>query len=250
MYINGLIEELSSAGVGCSVDGCFVNNISYADDMVLLSPSVNGLRILLDICDRYAVAHGLQYNVKKSEVLLFKSGTKTYPIPPIMLSGSPLQTVTKFKYLGHWVTDTLRDDADIERERRALSVRCNMLSRRFARCSTQVKITLFKTYCQTLYTCNLWSDYTKKAYSALRVQYNNAFRGMLGLPWRCSASGMFAAWRTDGFHAVMRKRVASLCERVRGSTNTLLKVIAERVDSPILTHWMSLHQSNCSYTFY
>ncbi|XP_063626448.1 uncharacterized protein LOC134798051 [Cydia splendana] len=170
MYINSLIEELSSADVGCSVDGCFVNNISYADYMVLLSPSVNGLRILLDICERYAVAHGLKYNVKK-----------------------------------------------------------------------KVKITLFKTYCQTLYTCNLWSHYSKKAYSALRVQYNNAFR----------ASGMFAAWRTDSFQAVMRKRVASLGERVRGSANTLLKVIAERMDSPIFAHWMSLHVNcNYNYTFY
>ncbi|KAL0867445.1 hypothetical protein ABMA27_008232 [Loxostege sticticalis] len=251
IYLNGLIEELSSAGVGCSVDGHFVNNISYADDMVLLSPSVSALKTLLSICERYAVAHGLRYNVKKSEILIFKSGSKTYSLPPIALDGSPLQVVKKCKYLGHWVTEDLKDDTDMERERRALSVRGNMLSRRFARCSLEVKITLFKTYCQTLYTCNLWSNYTKKAFSALRIQYNNAFRGMLGLPWRCSASGMFATWHTDGFHAVLRKRVASLWDRVRGSTNTLLRVFAERIDSPILAHWSSIHvRSNPSFKFY
>lgn len=209
------------------------------------------LKVLLGICERYSVAHGLKYNVKKSEILVFKSGTKTYSIPPINLDGSPLQTVTKFKYLGHWVTDTLKDNEDLERERRALSVRGNMLSRRFARCSREVKITLFKTYCQNLYTCNLWSNYTQKTFSALRVQYNNAFRGLLGLPWRCSASAMFAEWSTDGFHAVLRKRVASLWDRVRGSTNTLLRVIAERVDSPLITHWMTMHvRSNEHYVFH
>lgn len=241
VYVNGLIEELSSAGVGCSVDGCCVNNISYADDMVLLSPSIDALKILISICERFAVTHGLKYNVKKSEVLIFKSGTKTYPIPPITLGGSPLKQVTSFKYLGHWVTDTLKDDDDLERERRALSVRGNMLSRRFARCTREVKITLFKAYCQTLYTCGLWSNYTKRTFSALRVQYNNAFRGLLGLPWRCSASGMFADSSTDGFTAVLRKRVASLWARVRGSPNTLLKVVAERTDSPVIRHWMSMH---------
>ncbi|KAL0852127.1 hypothetical protein ABMA28_000364 [Loxostege sticticalis] len=247
IYVNGLIGELSGAGVGCSIDGCFVNNISYADDMVLLSPSVNALKTLIAICERYAVAHGLRYNVKKSEILVFKSGTKTYSVPPLTLSGTPLQTVKKFKYLGHWVTEDLKDDLDLERERRALSVRGNMLSRRFARCSREVKLTLFKTYCQTLYTCSLWSNYTKKAFSALRVQYNNALRGLLGLPWRCSASGMFAACRCDGFGAVLRKRVASLWGRVRGSTNSLLKVIADRPDSLIHAHWMSVHVRTNKY---
>ncbi|KAL0895108.1 hypothetical protein ABMA27_013565 [Loxostege sticticalis] len=216
IYVNGLIGELSGAGVGCSIDGCFVNNISYADDMVLLSPSVNALKTLIAICERYAVAHGLRYNVKKSEILVFKSGTKTYSVPPLTLSGTPLQTVKKFKYLGHWVTEDLKDDLDLERERRALSVRGNMLSRRFA-------------------------------FSALRVQYNNALRGLLGLPWRCSASGMFAACRCDGFGAVLRKRVASLWGRVRGSTNSLLKVIADRPDSLIHAHWMSVHVRTNKY---
>jgi hypothetical protein len=244
LYVNGLIEELSSAGVGCSVDGCFINNISYADDMVLLGPSVSSLRTLLSICEKYALTHGLRYNVSKSEVVVFKSGSKTYQIPPITLNGAVLQQVPKFKYLGHWVTENLSDDMDIDRERRALSVRGNMLSRRFVRCSREVKVTLFKSYCQTLYTCNLWCNYTKKAYNALRVQYNNSFRGLLGLHWRCSASGMFAEHSTDSFQAVLRKRVASLWSRVRCSNNTLLRVVSERVDSPILKSWASLHVQN------
>ncbi|XP_063367137.1 uncharacterized protein LOC134655628 [Cydia amplana] len=218
--------------------------------MVLLSPSVSALKMLLAICERFSVAHGLKYNVTKSELLVFKSGTKTYTIPPITLSRSPLQTVQEFKYLSHWVTDTLKDDVDLERERRALSIRGNMLARRFARCSHEVKIALFKTYCQMMYTCSLWSNYTEKAFSALRVQYNNAFRGLLGLPWRCSASGMFAENGIDGFQAVLRKRVASLWVRTRGSTNTLLRVIARRMDSPIISHWMGMHvQSNKNFKF-
>ncbi|XP_061723608.1 uncharacterized protein LOC133529812 [Cydia pomonella] len=115
LYINDLLEELSSSGVGCSIDGKFVNNISYADDMVLLCPSVRALQMLVDICERYAAAHGLRYNVKKSEILVFKAGTKKLgAVPPVKLLGIPLNKVTKFKYLGHWVTETLSDDTDIE----------------------------------------------------------------------------------------------------------------------------------------
>ncbi|XP_026727711.1 uncharacterized protein LOC113493881 [Trichoplusia ni] len=242
LYINQLIVELSNTKVGCHIDGICINNISYADDMVLLSPSIGALRRLLAICESYALKHGLKYNGMKSEFMVFKAGNVTYSdVPDVLLSGSPLRRVNKFKYLGHWVTEDLKDNCDIDRERRSLAVRCNMLARRFARCTKPVKITLFKAYCQSFYTCSLWANYTQRAYSDLRVQYNNALRVLLGLPWRCSASGMFAETGVDGFTAIMRKRCASLMARMGASANTILSVFAERWDSPMLKRWVHLH---------
>ncbi|XP_068621204.1 uncharacterized protein [Battus philenor] len=210
--------------------------------MVLLSPSVAALRRLMAICEGYARSHGLSYNVNKTELLVFQTKNhKVTQVPPIKLNGEPLKRVSSFKYLGHVVTEDLKDDKDIERERRAMAVRCNMLARRFARCSTEVKITLFKAYCQTLYTCNLWVSYTQRTFSALRVQYNNGLRMLLGLPRHCSASEMFALTRTDGFHTVLRKRTASLLHRVRGSTNDILRQISDKPDCPILRHWLRVH---------
>jgi hypothetical protein len=159
LYINRLINELSNTGIGCHIDGVCVNNISYADDMVLLCPSIGALRKLLKICESYAVAHGLKYNAKKSEIMIFRPDSKRYTFAPnFYLCGAALNQVEQFKYLGHWVTGDLRDNVDIERERRALSVRCNMLARRFKRCARTVKVMLFKSYCQSFYTCSLWTS--------------------------------------------------------------------------------------------
>lgn len=160
---------------------------------------------------------------------------------PVTLCGVPLKRVDKFKYLGHWVTETMSDVDDIERERRALCVRCNMLARRFARSGIEVKLTLFKAYCQTFYTCGLWTNFTQRAYSALRVQYNNAFRVMFGLPRHCSASTMFAEAQTDCFFAIMRKRCASLLSRSLSSSNSILSVLAQRWDAPLLQRCVQLH---------
>ncbi|XP_073964319.1 uncharacterized protein isoform X2 [Choristoneura fumiferana] len=224
------------------VDGVCINNISYADDMVLLSPSIDALKSIAYNVQRYAVAHGLKYNVSKSELMVFKAGTKTYSVPPILLSGTSLKTVTKFKYLGHWVTDNLSDNEDIEGERRALAVRCNMLARRFARCARDVKITLFKAFCVSFYSCALWdvlhAEGVQRAPCA--IQYN-AFRVLMGLPRWCSASGMFADARTNGFAAIMRKRCASLQARLRASPNRIMNVFANRWDGPMMAQWISLH---------
>nr|XP_053612331.1 uncharacterized protein LOC128676311 [Plodia interpunctella] len=235
LYIDALIDELSSKRVGCSVGGVSINNISYADDMVLLGPSVKAIRELLKVCEAYAESHGLTYNVKKCEYMVFEvRGKHREDGPDLLLNGFKIKKVSSFKYLGHVIADDLKDNLDIERERRALAVRSNMLARRFARCTDQVKITLFKSYCQSLYTGNLWVNYTKKTLDILRVQYNNAFRMLLGLPRYCSASEMFAQARTDGFHAIIRKKTASLLRRVRDSPNGILRTVAENNYSPIL----------------
>ncbi|XP_022827117.1 uncharacterized protein LOC111356862 [Spodoptera litura] len=242
LYVNALIEELSRTHVGCHVGGVCINNISYADDMVLLSASVCGLSRMIGICQQYAEKHGLVYNTKKSECMVFRA-KKRCPaqIPKIILNGHPLKRVDTFKYLGHILTSDLEDDADIERERRALSVRANMIARRFARCSENVKITLFRAFCTSFYTGALWLSYTQKQYSALRVQYNNAFRMLLGLPRFCSASGMFASARVDCFNTIMRKRCTSLVNRVRGSRNSILSAFAERFDCQYMNHCCMVH---------
>ncbi|KOB65422.1 putative endonuclease-reverse transcriptase, partial [Operophtera brumata] len=91
-----------------------------------------------------------------------------------------------FKYLGNF----LSDDVNVERERRALA--SPLLARRFSRYTDQVKVTLSKAYGQSYYKGSLWVRHTKISLGALRIQYNNIFRMMMGLPRFCSASEMFA----------------------------------------------------------
>ena len=62
---------------------------------------------------------------------------------PLCINNAPLERVEHFKYLSHIVIADLKDDAQIERERRALSIRGNMKARKFVRCSSEV---LFRVY--------------------------------------------------------------------------------------------------------
>lgn len=209
--------------------------------MVLLGPTAGSIREMLRTCEEYAVKHGLMYNVRKSEYLIF--GAPGKPIcykPTISLNGVPLKRVTQFKYLGHYVTDDLKDQVDMDRERRTLAARCNMLAHRFARCSVEAKITLFKAYCQNFYTGALWVNYTRKALDVLRVQYNNGFRVLLGLPRFCSASTMFAEAHTNDFYAIMRNKTASLLSRLRSSSNSILKTLSDLNDSRMLSHFIKV----------
>ncbi|CAH2211460.1 jg2718 [Pararge aegeria aegeria] len=154
-------------------------------------------------------------------MVVFRAGKGPERIPPVLLDGTPVQVVEQFKYLGHMLSGSLSDDLDIERERRSLAIRCNMLARRFARCSEDVKITLFKAYCLSFYTSQLWISYTKRFFNTLRIQYD-ALRVLLKKARYCSASGMFA---DAGVH------------------NKLLRVVAQASpDSVFIKHWRKVHQ--------
>ena len=49
------------------------NHLSYADDLILFSPSAKGLQKLLDICFNYGCDYDIQYNAAKSQVMYFES---------------------------------------------------------------------------------------------------------------------------------------------------------------------------------
>ena len=61
-----LSVQLNQTGVRCSVNGTLINHISYADDMVLIAPSISAMRKLLAVCENYAEEHNMLYNTTKS----------------------------------------------------------------------------------------------------------------------------------------------------------------------------------------
>ena len=93
----------------------------YADDLVLISPSSAGLSQLLHECEKFGNRHDVKYNAKKSAVMIYRSMTlKGCTIPNFKLNGMILHVVDSYKYLGHYITDYLSDDDDVNRQRRTL----------------------------------------------------------------------------------------------------------------------------------
>ena len=87
-------------------------------------------------------------------------------IPNFKLNGMIFHVVASYKYLGHYITDDLSDDDDINRQRRTLFVQGNIrhILRKFNMCSLGVKLTLFRTYCSPMYTAEHWWNYQKIIY--------------------------------------------------------------------------------------
>ena len=62
------------------------------------------------------------------------------------------------------ITEDLSDDADFNRQRRALFVQGNIILRKFYMCSIDVTFTLFRTYCSPMYPVLSWWNYKNYYY--------------------------------------------------------------------------------------
>ena len=88
VYLDGLLCELRDSGVGCHVGDVFVGVGAFADDLVLLAPSHDGLQQLLNITDDYARRYNLTFSVDDNPA-------------PLSLCGCLLLWVDRADHLGH-----------------------------------------------------------------------------------------------------------------------------------------------------
>ena len=71
VYTDDLNHHLQATGVGFYVGGALVNSLSYADNKVLLAPTVTALQMLLEVCRTYAGPHDIVYNTTKTVSMLW-----------------------------------------------------------------------------------------------------------------------------------------------------------------------------------
>ena len=99
VLVDPCITHVKDTNVGCTMGGHFMRMIMYADDILLLSPTVQGLQIMLDKCSDIFGNIKLQFNAKKS-VCVAVGAASGYQISDMRLQNCNLAWSKMFKYLG------------------------------------------------------------------------------------------------------------------------------------------------------
>jgi len=69
LYLDNLLADLSSVGIGCHYIGMFVGAQAYADDLTLLAPSPSALHLMLL---QFGKDHGIRFNPNKTQLICFR----------------------------------------------------------------------------------------------------------------------------------------------------------------------------------
>ncbi len=76
MHMYGLLNKLCESNVGCHIGGVFTGVLTCAfgdaHDCKLLTPIVHTLRILANICEKYAFKYDITFNGKKRQLIIYK----------------------------------------------------------------------------------------------------------------------------------------------------------------------------------
>ena len=152
-YVDGMLQKLRDSQIGCNVGNMYMGCMSYADDLVLLAPTISSLNHMIKICETYAVEHNIQFNGTKSKLAVFSNDRDQF-MPTIYVSGEQVEIVNSLKYLGHTLhTDIL--NPHVEYVRRDFLLKVNSFLGDFPDIASFVKYDLFNKYCMCLYGSNI-----------------------------------------------------------------------------------------------
>ena len=75
-----------------------MGSFTYADDIVLLSPSVSSLRLQLEMCENFSQDCNIKFNAQKSKLIIYGDS----PVS-IEFQGRVIPTCTSEKHAGNLV---------------------------------------------------------------------------------------------------------------------------------------------------
>jgi len=108
------------------VCGIFLGCLLYADDIILLSPSVEGLQRMLNKCFEISHFISLQFNVKKCHCIVIGKMYKA-AISPMLLNGQAVEWCDRIKCLGVYLANTKSVKFDINPMKRSFYAACNSI---------------------------------------------------------------------------------------------------------------------------
>jgi hypothetical protein len=176
LYVDDLIKDLKSNGDGCHVGKCFIGCIMYADDLLLLSPSINGLQRMIDTCSQYGATHNIMFNKSKT-VSVAIGRMRNHNISSVCMDNQPIPWVEQIKYLGVTFDASCTLNVNVLSIRRKFYTSLNSLLVRCSSIAEPVKVYLIKSYCLPLITyCIGALEFSSSAINELAVCWNDAFR--------------------------------------------------------------------------
>ena len=185
VYIDGLFSLLRRNRSGCWVDGQFHGMLGYADDIMLISPTIDGLQNMIDCCADFMKSHNLTFSTHpdprkcKTKCMAFTKSQKV--MMPLCMNGDELPWVTSAKHLGTSLETNLSGMTKDLMEKRAMFInRNNELVQEFRFAHPQTLIKVNSIYNTSFYGCVLWDLFSKEA-ERLEKTWNVSQRLMLGL---------------------------------------------------------------------
>ncbi len=107
--VKGALDRLAETGVGCHMGIRCIGALALADDLNLLSLTLSGLKVLVDVCEKYAEEYNISLKCSKSRLFIFNGRQCKVSNRGIIVNGVLLNMSESAVHLGH---DVCTNDID------------------------------------------------------------------------------------------------------------------------------------------
>ena len=221
-YLNDVLTGIADLPVGCSLNGSKFNILCYADDIVLLAPTVEASQILLDTLACELGRLSLKINVDKSCNIVFKYNNRDIKAN-LTLQGLPLRPAHDCTYLGVVLQDDMACTKDAERAVKAFFRQYNSLYHKFSFVDTDVLIHLFKLHAMSFYGTETWfMKLYKKDIKKVAVPYHGAIKRICGRSWYDSNHECLEYAKLRIFKHLLAKKIICYAHKLFSSKSPCL----------------------------
>jgi endonuclease/exonuclease/phosphatase family metal-dependent hydrolase len=184
-YIDDLFKMLRKKKSGCWINGEFYGILGYADDILLLSPTLDGLQDMVNTCSTYANTHNLSFstntNTAKCKTKCMAILNTERELRNIKLNGNDLPWVSSAKHLGTLIENIEHGiTRDIMEKRATYINRNNELLQELYFAHPQTIIKVNNIYNTSFYGSMIWNLFGNEA-TRLEKTWNVSQRLMLKL---------------------------------------------------------------------
>ena len=143
--------------------------LGYADDLFLMSPTLDGLQEMLKVCETYAETHNLKFstneNPSKSKTKCMAYLFKERKLRDMVLCGNKLPWVDKGKHLGMRIDAKVNNllTKDIMEKRPKYIQCCNELVQEFSYTCSRTKAFINRVFNTHVYGSVLWNLHGNEA---------------------------------------------------------------------------------------
>ena len=172
LYVNDIfdtIENHSTSDVYLDENNK-INALMYADDLVLISRTKEGLQRQIDSLHDYCQKWKLSVNIKKTKSMIFNRGNNLIKTA-FNIGGSPIENVKAFKYLGFTISakncnfQHTIDDLTLKANRAIYAIKSKI---KLSKLPIKLSIKIFKSQVIPilLYGSEVWGPYINLNYLA------------------------------------------------------------------------------------
>ena len=237
LYIDILLLQLSKCGYGCHIGNQYMGSFAYADDLILLSPTVSSLKAQLHVCEMFSNDYNIKFNTEKSKLIAY-GGNDVH----IKFQGKMIPACSIENHIGHLVGKDFNVQKEmIQNACNEMYGKLNLLLRQFGNIDRWILYHLFNSYCLSLYGSNLWKLYSTKEMEPLYIAWRKCVRRILGVPYNTHCRLLPLLVDDVSIDVKLYKRFINFINKVALSQNSCVnlcvKIMSSGSNSVVSNTW-------------